>query len=132
MKSQIIVNGFTDKLLVNAMSFGTWLRDKINSLDISNAEVARRADISPTYVGNLIRDHYPNSLDGTGQPSEETVAALAKALGASLDEARLAAGFAPKNAIPASILEAISAGGDLDNNDIDEIADFIKFKKSQK
>lgn len=79
------------------LTFGDWLRDKIKENAISNAELARRVGVSPTYIGNLIRDFSPNSKTGKIRASEPIIESIAKALNANLNEARLAAGYAPIN-----------------------------------
>lgn len=76
------------------MSFGTWLRQALNDADISNAELARRAKLSPTYIGNLVRDFYPNAKDGEGRPSADAAIRIAGALPVNIDEALEAAGYA--------------------------------------
>ena len=95
MTNQAFVYYNRDKLFVDVMTFGDWLRQQIKESGFSNAEVARRAGVSPTYIGNLVRDFSPNTKDGKGRPSEEVVADIAKAFGANTDDARLAAGYAP-------------------------------------
>lgn len=102
MLNQAIVYANCNKLFVDVMSFGDWLRQKIKDKNLSNAEVARRANVSPTYIGNLVRDFAPNTKSGKGRPSEEVLADIVKAVSGNLNEARLAAGYAPlgESAIP--------------------------------
>jgi transcriptional regulator with XRE-family HTH domain len=87
--------GSVNSLFTNTMTFGEWLRKKLKDRDMSNARLARLSNLSPTYIGNLVRDFSPNSRSGKIRPSEEAVAGIVKALGADLNEARLAAGYAP-------------------------------------
>ena len=96
MLNQSVVYSNHAKLFVDVMTFGEWLRLQIKNTGLSNAEVARRAKLSPTYIGNLVRDFSPNTKDGKGRPSEEVVAEIAKAVSGNLNEARLAAGYAPE------------------------------------
>lgn len=115
-------------------TFGEWLRLKINENRIKNAELARRVNLSPTYIGNLVRDHSPNSKTGKIRASEEVIEAIAKALNADLDEARAAAGYAPLSApqFPDGLNPQDFDG--LDSGDLKEIINFIgyiRFKKSQ-
>ena len=86
------------KLFVDtAMSFGDWLRGQIQKNHLSNAEVARRAGVSGTYISNLVRDFSPNMTSNQApRPSEKVVTRIAAALNAPENEARLAAGYAPK------------------------------------
>lgn len=97
MTNQAFVYTISNKLFVDVMTFGEWLRQQINEQKLSNAEVARRAKVSPTYIGNLVRDFSPNKKDGKGRPSEDVVEEIAKAVGGNLDDARLAAGYAPQD-----------------------------------
>lgn len=98
MTNQALVYYNRDKLFVDVMTFGDWLRQQINKTGLSNAELARRAGVSATYIGNLVRNFSPNTKDGKGRPSEQVVADIAKAFGVDADEARLAAGYAPQSA----------------------------------
>lgn len=94
MKNKDKVQTNFDKLIVyTPMSFGNWLRKNINNAGISNAELARRTKFSPTYIGNLVRDFYPNSKDGEGRPSEDAVRKIAKALNCDVNEAMTQAGY---------------------------------------
>ncbi len=79
------------------MTFGEWLRDQINAKNTSNAVVARKAGVSATYIGNLIRDFSPNTKSGKGKPSEEVAESIGRALGVPIDDARIAAGYSPKD-----------------------------------
>lgn len=97
MTNEAIVYCSGRKLFVE-MTFGNWLRAKIIEAHTSNAELARRVGVSPTHIGNLVRDYSPNTKSGKGKPSEEVLEKIALVLGADVDEARLAAGFAPRNA----------------------------------
>ncbi len=76
------------------MTFGEWLRKELNVSGMSNAELARRAGVSATYVGNLVRDYSPNMRSARNpRPSEEVTADIAKALDVPLNVARKAAGY---------------------------------------
>lgn len=97
MRNDAVVDKVTLKLFVyKNMTFGEWLRDNLNNLGISNAELARRVEVSPTYIGNLVRDYSPNMTSKRlPRPSEEVVEKIAKACKVPVNEARLAAGYAP-------------------------------------
>jgi transcriptional regulator with XRE-family HTH domain len=106
MLNQAFVHDKSNKLFVHQnmteikfTSFGEWLRGKITENNLSNAELGRRVGLSPTYIGNLVRDHSPNSKTGSIRASEGVVASIAKALGVDIDEARLAAGYSPLNTL---------------------------------
>lgn len=102
MQNNAVVYSECNTLFVyqQIMGFGDWLRDQMKRTGMHQAEVARRPGYSPTYIGHLQRDFNPNTKDGKGRPSEKAVAAIAKALSADPDEARIAAGYAPLNEIP--------------------------------
>ncbi len=95
MQNDAFVYARPRKLLVyRLMTFGEWLRKKLPESNISNAELARRVGVSPTHIGNLIRDYSPNKrTPGPSRPSEDVVEAIAKALNQPVDEARRAAGY---------------------------------------
>ena len=98
------------KLIVhNIMTFGEWLRAEITKAGVSNAEVARRAKISPTYVGNLMRDFSQNATKKGSRPSEKVVAAIAKALNADLNDALRAAGYLERESDNSFFIEVDNA-----------------------
>lgn len=110
MQNQSVLQPLTLKLLVHmTQTFGQWLREKINQRNLTNAEVARRAGVSSTYIGNLVRDYSQNTKSGKARPSVEVVDQIAKALNVSTYEARLAAGYAPDEPHPRarSAIEAL-------------------------
>lgn len=138
MINQAVVDSKSNKLFVhkimptsNFASFGDWLRAKIKENDISNAELARRVGVSPTYIGNLLRDFSPNSKTGNIRASELVVEAIANALGADIDEARTAAGYAMKNRVLPSELALMDFDG-FDEEDLQDIAEYVAFKRAQK
>jgi predicted transcriptional regulator len=51
-------------------TFGNLLEGWRKSAGISQSELARRLNLSPTYISQLERDYYPNSKSGKGRPSE--------------------------------------------------------------
>lgn len=95
MINEIIVDRIPCKLFVyNYMEFGKWLRETMDIRRVSNAELARRAGVSATYVGKLVRNYSPNMKDERApRPSEPVVGMIAKALDVPLNEARNAAGY---------------------------------------
>lgn len=61
---------------------------------MTQAEVAKRADVSKAYIGHL-ENSRPHTTSGAPPlPSREKVAALAKAVGGNIDEALSLAGYA--------------------------------------
>lgn len=136
MKNKAIVHQNIHTLFVY-MTFGELLRRRIKELDISNAEVARRTSLSPTYIGNLVRDHSPNTKKGKGRPSEDAVEVIAKAVEIPLAEARIAAGYAPVDAKPVpykKTLDALARSGTLSDEDDEFLAGIIEQieKRNQK
>lgn len=86
--------GWRKLFVYNNMTFGEWLRIKVNASRMSNAEFARRTGVSATYVGNLLRDYSPNMRSARApRPSEPVIERMAIALGVPLNEARQAAGY---------------------------------------
>lgn len=98
-------NGFTTQLqplnnsmfyTVTIMRFGEWLREQRSRADLTLKQLAARCGVSFSYISALERQQ-PHSLTGKDiQPKLATVDRLARALGVPIDEARLAAGYAPK------------------------------------
>lgn len=94
-----------------SMSFGKWLIQKRNAARLTQVQLAKRVGISANYISALERDE-PNARDGSPRrPRIDKVERLAKALGCPLDEARLAAGYAPKTITrkPETIPELVAA-----------------------
>lgn len=76
-------------------SFGQKLQRWREAAHLSQAELARRMDVSRNYVSNLERDFSPTAKGGKPQPSAETCDKIARALGVKIADVRLAAGYAP-------------------------------------
>ena len=77
-------------------TFGDWLRKKRTEKGLSGLALETLSGVSRQYISNLernLRSAYTNELI---TPSVEKVDALARGLGVSISEARLAAGYAPK------------------------------------
>jgi transcriptional regulator with XRE-family HTH domain len=79
------------------MTFGNWLKEKRTERRISGTELEKLSGMSRQYISNLERNVLSDTTQRPIRPSEETVTKLAKALGVPVDEARLAAGYAPSN-----------------------------------
>jgi transcriptional regulator with XRE-family HTH domain len=127
------------------MTFGQWLIEKRAESRLTQGELAKRAGISTNYVSALERDE-PNAKDGSPRrPRLDKVDAIAKALNVSVDEARLAAGYAPKTIRdkPKNVAELLDAieklgvegiqfpGGieglhDLDDDKLNDILESVK------
>lgn len=74
-------------------TFGDWLRETRTAKGLSGPDLERLSGVSRQYISNLERNLRSPKTGKLIQPSEKTVAALARGLGVSLDEARNAAGF---------------------------------------
>lgn len=83
----------TDKL-----TFGLWLRQKMDAAGLNQTELAQRSKVSKQYVNLLIGDKPTSTTGKQAKPSLAIVDKLARGLGISASEARLAAGYAPKEA----------------------------------
>jgi|SRR5690606_4835298 len=83
------------------MTFGDWLRLHRKRKYLTIEDLAKKVGRSKQYISVLEREE-PHALTGKPvKPSEDVVEALAAALGTDLDEARLAAGYAPLKEVPA-------------------------------
>jgi transcriptional regulator with XRE-family HTH domain len=77
------------------MSFGKWLADKRRAAGLTQKELADYAGISANYVSALERDE-PNAKDGSPRrPRLDKVDKMARPLRVTVDEIRVAAGYAP-------------------------------------
>lgn len=77
------------------MSFGGWLRLKRKESRLTQGELADKVGISTSYVSTLERSQPHGLTNAPPQPAKHVVISLAKALNTDLDEALLAAGYAP-------------------------------------
>lgn len=76
-------------------TFGDWLRRKRAEARLSGPDLALRSGVSKQYISNLEKNMRQPISNELVQPSREKVDALARGLGVSVAEARLAAGYAP-------------------------------------
>jgi len=88
--------------------FGTWLKEHRVKSGISARELARRANVSATYVSRL------ETLNETCVPSVTTMCRFAKALGIDEAQGLAAAGRIPLN-ISAWLLESAESWATLGN-----------------
>lgn len=82
------------------MHFGTWLRNARKAAALSQERLASLAAthgvrVTGAYISNLERGYDTNKAGKPIRPSHELVEALAKALRVPIDDALLAAGYAP-------------------------------------
>lgn len=88
-----------ENLYTFSMTFGKWLVREREARGIRQPELAKRAGVSVSYISALERDE-PNAKDGSPRrPRIDKVERIAKALGVTLDDALLAAGYAPRGPI---------------------------------
>lgn len=76
--------------------FGKWLHSNRKAAGMTQGQLAERAGISTSYVSTLERDERHHLTNAPPQPAIDVVESIAKALNVPTDEARLAAGYAPK------------------------------------
>jgi transcriptional regulator with XRE-family HTH domain len=81
------------------MTFGQWLKTKRAELRISGGDLETRSGVSRQYISNLERELKQEKSGKPVQPSIEIVDKIAKALNSDIDEARIAAGYAPAQLI---------------------------------
>jgi len=98
---------------------------------LTQEELAAAVGVNVSYISNLERDFSANTKSGKPRAGEDLCAKLSKVLGVDEDIIRVEYDWAPKHSpIPP---ELASIGfDDLDKDDLREIADFIRFRKSQK
>jgi transcriptional regulator with XRE-family HTH domain len=77
--------------------FGEMVRTRRMALNLSQRDLAKRINRSATYINYVERGINPSAKDHSFKPSVEAVDAIAKVLRIDENEARLAAGYAPRN-----------------------------------
>lgn len=88
-------------------TFGDQLQDQLNAKKMRAAELARRSGVTKQGIGRLL-NNTPHSITGAPpQPERETVEKIADALGWDLNEALLAAGYAPEGSDILRLIDAI-------------------------
>lgn len=84
-------------------TFREYLREQMDKQGISSAELARRSGATPQNISRILTDK-PHPLSGAlPKVRPETVERFAKALNIPIDEARLAAGYAPHDSADLSL-----------------------------
>jgi transcriptional regulator with XRE-family HTH domain len=107
-------------------AFGAWYQKQREQAGKTQEDVAKAAAIHVKTVSRI------ENGEGT---KRKTVIALASAIEADVNEALKKAGFAPQNTennIPKPIKEALSTSGNLDDGDMQLIANFIRMLSEQK
>lgn len=91
-------------------TFGELITKRLRELNMRRADLARRTGLSHTYIANLANDLSPTSKSGKPRRlPEETVDAIAAALGLPVTVARAAAGLAVPDAPPIAEKDKILA-----------------------
>lgn len=75
--------------------FGEMVREALIKGNISQRQLAERIGKSPTYINYVVRGFNSSSKSGKFQPGRDAVEMIARALGIGIDDALLAAGYAP-------------------------------------
>ena len=118
-------------LLVNVKEkLSELVRRRINELGLTNAELARRVNLSRGYIGNIVNETAPTQ-SGQYNLSPETVKSLAKELKISENEILSAMNYLADGKVLPSELAIIDYDG-FDEQDLEEIAEYINFKRAQK
>lgn len=74
-------------------TFGQWLRDKLASNKVTQAQLAELAGTSRQHIGNMVRGQRHPQSGAVAMPSMEMLDKIAIALRIPIEEAREAAGF---------------------------------------
>ena len=77
-------------------TFGDVLREEMTARSVTAAELWRRSGVTKQQIGRIVNNDRSTFTGEVTKPSVETVDKLANGLGWNTDEARLAAGYAPK------------------------------------
>jgi transcriptional regulator with XRE-family HTH domain len=126
MKSSFML--INNKLMAN--TFSIWLKKYRQESGLTLAQLRGAIDnlCSDAYLSKLENDRYRGKKGNPAQPDIEIVEALAKALNRPIDEARLAAGYAPteQHQILPSQLRHIDFSL-FNENELIEIRNFIEY-----
>lgn len=119
------------KLELMSNPFGSMVSKRRIELNLSQRELAKRIHKSATYINYVEQGKNPAARSGTFRPTVDAVDSIAKVLSLDINEARLAAGYAPLDSTihqPDTIrelMEALYKLGivdhiELDRNDLDD------------
>ena len=92
-------------------TFGQYLTRRREAARLTQAELAGRVGVTPTYIGYLERGSDPAGIGEEMRPRLEVVDAVAEALGVPVAEVRCVAGYDPPDDSPASC-EAVASAFD--------------------
>ena len=95
-------------------TFGQYLARRREAAGLSQAELAGRVGVTPTYIGYLERGDDPTGIGDAMRPVVEVVDAIAEALDTPVAEARCAAGYEPPEDSPCTCAAVESTFGESD------------------
>ena len=92
-------------------TFGDVLRSELRNKGVSAAQLSRRSGVTKQHLSKLLNNERSTRTGTVTKPSVETVHKIARGLGWNIDEALLAAGYAPKTITrrPETIPELVAA-----------------------
>lgn len=119
------------------MRFSEWLTTYRKEAEVSQKKLAfelekRGYQISDAQISNYEREYDKDKDGNPTRPPERFVELTAQILNRPIDEARAAAGYNSQNnpTLPPQI--RINDFDGFDDDDLNDIAEYIAFKKSQK
>lgn len=116
----------------NPEVFAKWLNKSFEDSNFKTfTALADSAKLQRSTVSALANAKPQTLTSKASQPKPETVIALAKALKQDVDKALLLAGHAPQNSYLPDGLNIMDFRG-FDDEDIKDIVEYIKFKRTQK
>lgn len=113
---QALFSGSRAKLDLMSSTFGDLVTRRRLELNLSQRELAQRIGKSATYINYVESGKNPSAKSGRFTPTVEVVDKIASVLTIPVDEARLAAGFAPlhqRNGKPETLTELLDRLEDL-------------------
>jgi len=129
---------------IYTMRFSEWLKTNRKAAKLSQDKLAERINelgksfgfsITSAQISNYEREYDKDQDGNPTRPKEKFVELAAQVLSRPIDEAKIAANYAPGSdsaAVPKPILEALAREGSLSSNDEQLIADFIiRLKQTQ-
>lgn len=112
--------------------FSEWLKTnrKLSGLTLMQLKSAIGDLCSDAYLSQLENDRYKGKKGNPKKPDKTIVIALARVFNADVDKVLELTDYAPTNQLPAE-LNAIGFN-ELSKEDLEKIASYIQFLKSQK
>ncbi|HYE64064.1 MAG TPA: helix-turn-helix transcriptional regulator [Pyrinomonadaceae bacterium] len=104
-------------------TFGQYIARRRKAVGLTQAEVARRISVTPTYISHLERGIDPTGRSDMLLPTVEVVDAIAKAINAPVAKVRRLAGHAP----PEDVIHEVIDENVFDKGDFDAL--YFKYEK---